>query len=156
MASQVASNESPSDSETSSSESEEEETITEPCEIETFISRKEVEENYLLMDKTLTPDISPLVLSKLRSAHPEAFSPASEGALAAAIIDLNLPFPLSDFQIFSVNCLLNKKDLLCVVPTGQKCIFLIAFTVKTMQLQNCSKNHFARKHEHSEKYTLLS
>ena len=68
----------------------------------------------------------PLVLSELRLAHPAAFSPASEVALAAALSDLSLPFPLSDFQTFSVHALLNQQALLCVVPTGQRCIFLKA------------------------------
>ena len=113
-----------SDSEKSSSESEEETLVDDPA-LETFISRATVEENYKLMQRVSTPEKSPLVLSQLRLAHPEAFSTASEGALASALNNLALPFPISDFQIFSVNCLLNQKDLLCIVPTGKRCIFLV-------------------------------
>ena len=70
------------------------------------------------MDRLYIPEPSPLRLSELRVSHPEAFSPESERALESVVRDMELPFPLSDFQIFSVNCLLNRKDLLCVVPTG--------------------------------------
>ena len=121
MESQVESSESDSEK---SSESEEE-TSEDNVALEAFISKAAVEENYKLMEKTVTPEKSPLVLSELRLAHPEAFSPESEMALSAAVNDLSLPFPLSDFQTFSVNCLLNRKDLLCVVPTGERCTFLI-------------------------------
>ena len=117
MESQVESGESDSEK---SSESEEE-TQEEDCALESYITKAAVEENYELMERVYTPDPSPLVLSDLRLAHPEAFSPASESALASALSDLSLPFPLSDFQTFSVNCLLNQHDLLCVVPTGERC-----------------------------------
>ena len=114
-----------SDSDFSSSESEEE-LNTEDSSDQMVISKAEVEENYRLMEEVCTPERSPLVLAELRLAHPAAFSPASELALAAALSDLALPFPLSDFQTFSVNALLNQQDLLCVVPTGRRCIFLKA------------------------------
>ena len=126
MESRVESSESDSEK---SSESEEE-TSEEDVALEAFISKASVEENYKLMERTVTPEKSPLVLSKLRLAHPEAFSPESEKALASAVNDLSLPFPLSDFQTFSVNCLLNQRDLLCVVPTGERCIFLISSIMK--------------------------
>ena len=114
-----------SDSDLSSSESEEE-LDNDDCTDQMVISKAEVEQNYKLMEEVCTPERSPLVLSELRLAHPAAFSPASEVALAAALSDLSLPFPLSDFQTFSVHALLNQQDLLCVVPTGQRCIFLKA------------------------------
>ena len=119
-----------SESDSEKSSESEEEPGEDDVALEAYISKASVEDNYKLMEKTVTPEKSPLVLSELRLAHSEAFSPESETALAAAVDDLSLPFPLSDFQTFSVNCLLNKKDLLCVMPTGERCIFLIQSTVK--------------------------
>ena len=122
MESQVDPSDTDSDQTSSESESE---AITEDFTDEMVISKSVVESNYRLMDTVYTPETSPLVLSELRLAHPSAFTPASERALAAALTELSLPFPLSDFQTFSVNALLNNQDLLCVMPTGQRCIFLI-------------------------------
>ena len=90
-----------SESDSEKSSESEEETSEEDVALEAFISKASVEENYKLMERTVTPEKSPLVLSKLRLAHPEAFSPESEKALASAVNDLSLPFPLSDFQTFS-------------------------------------------------------
>ena len=63
-----------SDSENTSSDSDEEEVDVGDIALEAFISKEAVEENYVLMGKSYTPEKSPLVLSDLRLAHPEAFS----------------------------------------------------------------------------------
>lgn len=82
------------------------------------ISAQEVERNYDLMGVLSQPEPPFVTLQQLREEHPQAFTPLSENALASVLGDLNLPFTLSPFQEFSVNALLNQKDILCIAPTG--------------------------------------
>ena len=119
-----------SESEYTSSSSESEGEDVEDTSLDLFISKSDVEANYKLMDRYFTPTKSPIVLSKLRSTYPQAFTPASEKASSTVLAELSLPFPLSDFQVFSINALLNGQDLLCIMPTGAgKTIVMYIFSL---------------------------
>ena len=48
----------------------------------------------------------------------EAFSPESELALQMVLEDLQLPFQDSPFQKFATNALLNRVDIVGILPTG--------------------------------------
>ena len=48
----------------------------------------------------------------------DAFTPESELALQLVLEDLALPFPVSPFQEFATNALLNRVDVVGILPTG--------------------------------------
>ena len=71
-----------------------------------------------LLGTPVPPPPTPTSLFELRTQYPHAFSTESEVALEAVLEDLQLPFSLSPFQTFITNALLNKVDVMGILPTG--------------------------------------
>lgn len=74
--------------------------------------------NYERIGSPVAAPPPPLSLEDLRDRHPEAFSSESELALHQVLEELELNFALSAFQQFCVNALLNKVDVVGIMPTG--------------------------------------
>ena len=47
-----------------------------------------------------------------------AFTAESKKALEETLAEVNLGFDLSDFQSVAINALLNRRDVICIQPTG--------------------------------------
>ena len=93
----------------------------------TLIQNEEIALNYERLGTPVPPPPSPTSLFELRQHYPQAFSPESEYALEAVLVELQLPFALSAFQTFGTNALLNKVDVIGILPTGSgKTLVMIA------------------------------
>ena len=79
---------------------------------------EDIAANYDRLGTLVPPPPPPVSLEELRLQYPDAFTPESESALHLVLDQLQLPFDLSPFQIFATNALLNKVDVVGILPTG--------------------------------------
>ena len=79
---------------------------------------EDIAANYDRLGVLVPPPPQTLSLEELRLQYPDAFSEVSESVLQAVLDELQLPFDLSPFQIFTVNALLNRVDVVGISPMG--------------------------------------
>jgi len=102
--------------------------------VNAYISEQEASYNYLMAGRLVKEDETAV----LKKNYKEAFSPESQAAVAAVLEDLNLGYPLSDFQDIAVNGLLNGLDLLVIIPTGMgKMLIVYLFALALRKYPGC-------------------
>ena len=98
----------------SSSESDSEEEISNHRELDSVITKVRAKTNYKKAGEFIEEDKDQISMSK----YEHLVKPANESIFNKVVSKLDLPYNLAEFQIISVHCLLQKKNVILVSPTG--------------------------------------